>query len=148
MGENTFYVTTPIYYANAKPHLGHAYTTLVADSLTRFKRQRGIDTFFLTGTDEHGVNIERAVAEKGGPVKEYVDRMVEEYREAFARLGIEYDRWIRTTDDYHEAAVQNLWRGLFLDNTRPRYANDRSYGVGFECSAGADSMIFKNWWIA
>ena len=112
MGENTFYVTTPIYYANAKPHLGHAYTTLVADSLTRFKRQRGIDTFFLTGTDEHGVNIERAAALKGAPVKEHVDQIVEEYREAFARFGIEYDRWIRTTDDYHEEGVQNLWRLL------------------------------------
>ena len=112
MGENTFYVTTPIYYVNAKPHLGHAYTTLVADSLTRFKRQRGIDTFFLTGTDEHGVNIERAAAASGVPLQVHVDRMVTEYREAFARFGIEYDRWIRTTDDYHEEAVQNLWRLL------------------------------------
>jgi methionyl-tRNA synthetase len=112
MGEKTFYVTTPIYYVNARPHLGHAYTTLVADSLTRFKRQRGVDTFFLTGTDEHGVNIERAAAARGVPVKEHVDQIVQEYREAFARFGIEYDRWIRTTDDYHEAAVQNLWRVL------------------------------------
>jgi methionyl-tRNA synthetase len=112
MGDNTFYVTTPIYYVNAKPHLGHAYTTLVADSLTRFKRQRGMDTFFLTGTDEHGVNIERAAAARGVPVKEHVDQIVQEYREAFARFGIEYDRWIRTTDDYHEEAVQKLWRVL------------------------------------
>lgn len=112
MGENTFYVTTPIYYVNARPHLGHAYTTLVADSLTRFKKQRGFDTFFLTGTDEHGVNIERAAAARGVPVKEHVDQIVQEYREAFARFGIEYDRWIRTTDDYHEEAVQKLWRIL------------------------------------
>src|SRR6185295_11158269 len=112
MGENTFYVTTPIYYVNAKPHLGHAYTTLVADSLTRFKRQRGIDTFFLTGTDEHGVNIERAAAARGVPVKEHVDQIVTEYREAFARFGIEYDRWIRTTDDFHEESMQKLWRLL------------------------------------
>ncbi|HWC77967.1 MAG TPA: methionine--tRNA ligase, partial [Blastocatellia bacterium] len=112
MGENTFYVTTPIYYVNARPHLGHAYTTLVADSLARFKRQRGIKTFFLTGTDEHGVNIERAAAARGVPVKEHVDGIVQEYREAFAKFGIEYDRWIRTTDDYHEAGAQNLWRVL------------------------------------
>lgn len=108
----TFYVTTPIYYVNARPHLGHAYTTLVADALTRFKRQRGIDTFFLTGTDEHGINIERAAAGRGLAVKDHVDQVVGEFKEAFARLGVEYDRWIRTTDDYHEAAVTKLWRML------------------------------------
>ena len=112
MGEKTFYVTTPIYYANAKPHLGHAYTTLVVDALTRFKRQRGIDSFFLTGTDEHGINIERAAEARGLPVKEHVDQVVEEFKAAFARLGIEYDRWIRTIDPYHEETVQKLWRIL------------------------------------
>ena len=112
MKENTFYVTTPIYYANAKPHLGHAYTTLVVDTLTRFKRQRGIDAFFLTGTDEHGINIERAAEARGLPVKEHVDQVVEEFKAAFARLGVEYDRWIRTIDPYHEETVQKLWRIL------------------------------------
>src|SRR5437867_1852543 len=112
MEENTFYVTTPIYYANAKPHLGHAYTTLIVDALTRFKRQRGIDAFFLTGTDEHGVNIERAAEARGLPLNEHVDRVVEEFKAAFARLGVEYDRWIRTIDPYHEETVQTLWRLL------------------------------------
>jgi len=112
MEENTFYVTTPIYYANAKPHLGHAYTTLVVDTLTRFKRQRGVDAFFLTGTDEHGINIERAAEARGLPLKEHVDQVVEEFKAAFARLGVEYDRWIRTIDPYHEETVQNLWRLL------------------------------------
>jgi methionyl-tRNA synthetase len=107
-----FYVTTPIYYVNAKPHLGHIYTTLVADSLTRFKRQRGIDSFFLTGTDEHGVNIERAALARGIPVKQHVDEIVQEFKGAFAPLGIEYDRWIRTTDASHEAGVQRLWLKL------------------------------------
>src|ERR1041385_5604221 len=88
----TFYVTTLIYYTNAKPHIGHAYTTLVADTLTRFKRQRGIDSFFLTGTDEHGINIERAAAERGVPIKEHVDRIVEEFQSAFAPLCVQYDR--------------------------------------------------------
>ena len=105
----TFYVTTPIYYVNAKPHIGHAYTTLVADSLTRFKRQRGIDSFMLTGTDEHGINIERAAEARGVPVKQHVDSIVEEFKAAFARLGVDYDLWIRTTDPYHEASVQKLW---------------------------------------
>ncbi|MEN3332429.1 MAG: methionyl-tRNA synthetase [Blastocatellia bacterium] len=110
--KETFYVTTPIYYTNAKPHIGHAYTTLVADTLTRFKRQRGIDSFFLTGTDEHGINIERAAEARGVPVREYVEQIFQEFQSAFAPLGVEYDRWIRTTDPAHEAAVQKLWQIL------------------------------------
>jgi len=112
MEKNTFYVTTPIYYVNAKPHLGHAYTTLVVDTLTKYKRQRGIDSFFLTGTDEHGINIERAAEAKGIPVRRHVDQVVDEFKEAFARLGIEYDRWIRTVDPHHEESVQKLWQTL------------------------------------
>src|SRR5215472_12009281 len=108
--QETFYVTTPIYYVNTRPHLGHIYTTLVADTLTRFKRQRGVDSFFLTGTDEHGINVERAAEARGIPLKQHVDQIVAEFVAAFAHLGIEYDRWVRTTDAYHEEAVQNLWR--------------------------------------
>ncbi|HEX8186292.1 MAG TPA: methionine--tRNA ligase, partial [Blastocatellia bacterium] len=108
----TFYITTPIYYANAKPHIGHAYTTMVADSIIRFKRQRGVDSFFLTGTDEHGINVERAAESRGVPIKEHVDQIVQDFKTAFAPLGIEYDRWIRTTDPAHEEAVQKLWRVL------------------------------------
>lgn len=112
MGENTFYVTTPIYYVNAKPHIGHAYPTIVADVLTRFNRQRGVDSYFLTGTDEHGINIERAAAARGVEVKRHVDEIVDQFKTAFAPMGIEYDQWIRTTDPRHEAAVQKLWRIL------------------------------------
>jgi methionyl-tRNA synthetase len=112
MGEKTFYVTTPIFYVNAKPHIGHAYPTLVADTLTRFYRQRGVDSYFLTGTDEHGINIERAAAARGVEVKQHVDEIVDEFKNAFAPLGIEYDQWIRTTDPRHEAAVAKLWRIL------------------------------------
>lgn len=112
MGEKTFYVTTPIFYVNAKPHIGHAYPTLVADTLTRFYRQRGVDSYFLTGTDEHGINIERAAAARGVEVRKHVDEIVNEFKSAFAPLGIEYDQWIRTTDPRHEAAVAKLWRIL------------------------------------
>src|SRR5262249_40960184 len=112
MGEKTFYVTTPIYYVNAKPHLGHAYTTLVVDTLTKDKRQRGIDAFFLTGTDEHGINIERAAAAKRIPVRRRVDPLVDAFKEAFARLGMEYDRWNRTVHPHHEESVQKLWQTL------------------------------------
>ncbi len=112
MGEQTFYVTTPIFYVNAKPHIGHAYPTLVADTLTRFYRQRGVDSYFLTGTDEHGINIERAAAARGVALTKHVDEIVDEFKTAFAPLGIEYDQWIRTTDPAHEAAVAKLWRIL------------------------------------
>src|ERR1051325_6558942 len=108
----TFYVTTPIYYTNARPHIGHAYTTLVADTLTRFHRQRGVDAFMLTGTDEHGINIERAAEARGVPIKAYVDHIFEEFQAAFAPLGVEFSRWIRTTDPAHEAAVQKLFQIL------------------------------------
>ncbi|MDD5543399.1 MAG: methionine--tRNA ligase [Acidobacteriia bacterium] len=108
----TFYVTTPIYYVNAKPHLGHLYTTLIADTLARYHRQRGVDSFFLTGTDERGINIERAAAARGIPVQQHVDEMVKEFRETFAAFGIEESRWIRTTDAFHREGVQSLWRVL------------------------------------
>jgi methionyl-tRNA synthetase len=110
--KNTFYVTTPIYYVNAEPHIGHAYTTIVADALTKFKRQCGMDAFFLTGTDEHGINIERKAEERGLPIKQHVDEIVDKFKAAFARLNIGYDRWIRTTDPAHEEAVQKLWKIL------------------------------------
>ncbi|MEK6304496.1 MAG: methionine--tRNA ligase [Acidobacteriota bacterium] len=112
MREKTFYVTTPIYYANARPHIGHAYSTIVADVLTRFHRQRGVDSFFLTGTDEHGVNIERAAEARGVEIRAHVDEVVDQFKTAFAKLEVNYDRWIRTTDSHHEAAVQKLWRAL------------------------------------
>ncbi|MCS6885701.1 MAG: methionine--tRNA ligase [Acidobacteriota bacterium] len=105
-----FYVTTPIYYVNSRPHLGHAYTTMVADLVARYRRQRGDEVFFLTGTDEHGQNIERAASASSLPVREHVDRIVAEYKQTFSQLGFTYDYWIRTTDDYHKQGVQQLFR--------------------------------------
>lgn len=105
-----FYITTPIYYVNSSPHLGHLYTTIVADTVARYKRQRGFETFFLTGTDEHGINIERAAESKGLPVKQHVDRIVEAFQTAFAHYEFTNQHWVRTTDEYHEQAVQELWR--------------------------------------
>jgi methionyl-tRNA synthetase len=107
---NRFYITTPIYYVNSQPHLGHLYTTIIADTVARYKRQRGIETFFLTGTDEHGINIERAAESRGLPVKEHVDRIVAAFQTAFAPYGFTNQHWIRTTDDSHKQAVQELWR--------------------------------------
>lgn len=107
---NTFYVTTPIYYVNAKPHLGHLYTTIVADALARHHRQRGTDSYFLTGTDEHGQNIERAAAALDRPVREHVDGIVREFQETFAEFGLKPDQWIRTTSDAHMRGAQELWK--------------------------------------
>lgn len=107
---NKFYVTTPIYYVNSRPHLGHLYTTLIADTVARYKRQRGFETFFLTGTDEHGQNIERAAEKAGIPVKQHVDGIVAEFQAIFPEFNLKYDHWIRTTDEYHQRGVSELWR--------------------------------------
>lgn len=111
----TFYVTTPIYYANNLPHLGSLYTTIVADCLTRYKRQRGYETFFLTGTDEHGINIQRIAAAKGQTPKEYTDYIVSEFKKVFAAFGLDtehggYDIFMRTTEAFHYEGVAELWR--------------------------------------
>ena len=93
----TFYLTTPIYYVNARPHLGHAYTTIVADAMARWHRLAGDDTRFLTGTDEHGDKIAQAAAKAGVTPKAYADEIAAAFREAWRRLGISNDDFIRTT---------------------------------------------------
>ncbi len=108
----TFYVTTPIYYVNDVPHIGHAYTTVIADALARFNRLRGRDVFFLTGTDEHGQKIEKAAAEKGLKPIELADRVVLRFKELWEALGISNDGFIRTTDPHHEKGVQKIFQAL------------------------------------
>lgn len=146
---NKFYVTTPIYYVNSRPHLGHLYTTLVADAVARFQRQRGLDTFFLTGTDEHGVNIERAAEKAGLPVKEHVDGIVNEFKTAFAPYDIGNNHWVRTTDDYHKAAVQELWRRarangyIYKDKYEGWYCgNCNEFYSESDAKLGADDTLF------
>ena len=107
---NKFYVTTPIYYVNSYPHLGHVYTTIIADTVARYKRQRGHEVFFLTGTDEHGINIERAAEAAGVPVKEHVDRIVGSFKTAFAPFEFTNQHWVRTTDESHKEGVRKLWQ--------------------------------------
>ena len=103
-----FYLTTPIYYANARPHVGSAYTTLVADTVARFKRMQGYDVAFLTGTDEHGENIARAAAKAGISPREHVDRYSAVFRKLWNELGISYTHFIRTTSPEHQRAVRRL----------------------------------------
>lgn len=108
-----FYITTPIYYVNAKPHLGHAYTTIVADALRRFHRLLGTDAFFLTGTDEHGDKIVQAAEKAGCSPLEFVDGMSARYRDLWPQLGVEYDKFIRTTDEEHKRCVQNVLQKVY-----------------------------------
>jgi methionyl-tRNA synthetase len=108
-----FYLTTPIYYVNATPHIGHAYTTIVADILARHHRLRGDETFFLTGTDEHGTNIPRRAAEAGLDVKDFVDRNAAAFEEMTRRINASNDFFIRTTDARHEAAVQEFVERIY-----------------------------------
>jgi methionyl-tRNA synthetase len=108
----TFYITTPIYYVNDVPHIGHAYTTIIADALARFKKQAGCDVFFLTGTDEHGQKIEKAAAEKGLTPRELADRVVVRIKNLWEALNIANDYFIRTTESFHEKGVQKIFKKL------------------------------------
>ena len=113
MKDKTFYITTPIYYPSGKLHIGHSYTTVAADAMARYKRMQGFDTMFLTGTDEHGLKIEQKAAAKGVTPKEYVDEIVAGIKELWKLLNISNDKFIRTTDDYHEKAVQKIFEKLY-----------------------------------
>ncbi len=108
----TFYITTPIYYVNARPHIGHAYTTIACDTVARRQRMLGVDTYFLTGTDEHGQKIERAAQAAGKTPQQLTDEVSAQFRGLWDRMGISYDDYIRTTSDRHKAGVQALWRRL------------------------------------
>src|SRR5712671_5341743 len=107
-----FYITTPIYYVNARPHIGHAYTTIACDTIARRQRLLGAETFFLTGTDEHGQKIERAAQAAGKTPQQYADEISAEFRQLWKRMGISNDDFIRTTEDRHKKRVQELFRRL------------------------------------
>ncbi|MFO7296097.1 MAG: methionine--tRNA ligase [Clostridia bacterium] len=111
--KKTFYITTPIYYPSDKLHIGHAYTTVAADAMARFKRLTGYDVMFLTGTDEHGQKIERLAREKGVTPKEYVDNIVAGIKELWKLMDISYDDFIRTTEERHEKVVQKIFKKLY-----------------------------------
>jgi methionyl-tRNA synthetase len=107
-----FYITTPIYYVNARPHIGHAYTTIACDTIARRQRMMGFDTYFLTGTDEHGQKIERAAQAAGKTPQQLTDEVSAEFRALWDRMGLTYDQFIRTTSDKHKMGVQALWRRI------------------------------------
>lgn len=113
MEKKPFYITTPIYYPSGNPHIGHCYTTVACDSIARYRRMQGYDVMFLTGTDEHGLKIEQKAAEKGVTPKEYVDEIVKTFKKLWSYMNISYDRYIRTTDDYHVETVQKIFKALY-----------------------------------
>ena len=111
--EDNFYITTPIYYVNSRPHIGHAYTTILVDVLRRFRRLFGQGTYFLTGTDEHGQKIVESAYDYGISPKEFVDRISKEFLEMWPSLHIKYDQFIRTTDNEHKSCVQQILKKIF-----------------------------------
>ncbi len=142
----TFYITTPIYYANSLPHLGHLYSTIVADVIQRFKKQRGFDTYFLTGTDEHGMNIQREAEKKGRSPKAQVDYVSGELKRMFHEFGLDtgnggYDVFMRTTEPFHYEGVQHLWREIAKNKT-PK-GNDNIYKGFYEGWFCAPCAEFK-----
>src|SRR4051812_12109611 len=110
-----FYITTPIYYVNARPHIGHAYTTIACDTIARRQRLLGSETYFLTGTDEHGQKIQRAAEAAGKSPQQFTDEVSAEFRALWDRMGVSYDDYIRTTSERHKLGVQELW-GRIRDN--------------------------------
>src|SRR5271156_2018443 len=112
MSKQKFYLTTPIYYVNARPHIGHAYTTIAADVIARRHRLLGDDTFFLTGTDEHGQKVERSAAASGVSPQQFADEVSATFKALWDRMGITYDDYIRTTEPRHTQAVQKLFQDL------------------------------------
>nr|WP_038455632.1 methionine--tRNA ligase [Campylobacter iguaniorum] len=107
------FITTPIYYVNDVPHIGHAYTTIIADTMARYYRLRGFDTYFLTGTDEHGQKIEEAAKSRGKNPKEYADEVSAKFKNLWDEFEISYDHFIRTTDDYHKITAQNAFLKMY-----------------------------------
>ena len=137
---STFYVTTPIYYANSLPHLGHLYTMIVADAVHRYKEQRGIETYFLTGTDEHGINIERAAERAGRTPQEQADYVVAYYKKMTAQFALDtehggYDVFMRTTYPFHTEGVNKFWREVAKSKTpKGREAIYKGHYEGWFCA--------------
>jgi methionyl-tRNA synthetase len=136
-----FYVTTPIYYVNDVPHIGHAYTTVTADALARWHRQMGDDTWFLTGTDEHGLKVQRSAEANGLTPQEQADRTSRRFKEAWKLLDISYDDFIRTTEPRHYQAVQRLMQTAYDNGYIELGAYEGLYCVSCEAYYTADELI-------
>ncbi len=132
MSKKSFFVTTPIYYVNDVPHIGHSYTTIAADVLTRYHKLCGHDVFFLTGTDEHGIKIQQTAEKATKSPKEFCDEVAEKFKGAWRSLNIEYDNFIRTTDHHHEEAVKKVLQILYDKGYIYKGRYEALYCVGCE----------------
>ena len=107
-----YYITTPIFYVNGPPHLGHAYISIATDVMARWKRLDGFDVFFLTGTDEHGQKVERAARAAGVDPQSFTDRISADFRDMSEQMGVSFDQWFRTTEERHKISCTELWRRI------------------------------------
>ena len=136
-----YYITTPIYYINDVPHIGHAYTTIAADVLARFHKSKGEEVFFLTGTDEHGAKIAEAAKKAGKEPKEFVDALVPKFKDAWKKLNIEYSEFFRTTDPEHEKMVQKFVSSLNDKGLIEKKQYEGLYCVGCERYLKQDELV-------
>ena len=138
---DSFYITTPIYYVNDVPHIGHAYTTVAADAAVRYHRLAGDASYLLTGTDEHGEKIERAAREHGMSAKQWTDSMIPPWKEVWANLDISYDDFIRTTEERHEGPVQDFVQALYDKDEVYLGTYEGLYCVGCEQFKTPDDLV-------
>lgn len=138
---NKFYITTPIYYANAKPHIGHAYTTIAADVLARFHKLQGDEVFFLTGMDEHGMKIQKAAEAKSKDPQEFVDEISGEFQGLWKKLDIKYNNFIRTTDKKHKEAIQKVLQTLYDKGAIYKGKYEGLYCVGCEQFKNENELV-------
>ncbi len=138
-----FYITTPIYYVNGAPHIGHAYTSIAADVLARWKRLDGGDVFLLTGTDEHGQKVEKAAADNGMPPQAWVDGIAADFRDMADRMGVSYDDFIRTTEDRHKLACAELWRRIAASGAIYLGGYEGWYAVRDEAFYNEDELVLR-----
>ena len=141
---DSFYVTTPIYYVNDAPHIGHAYTTVHADVLARWRRLHGDDVLFLTGTDEHGLKIQRAAEERGVSPQEWADLTSSRFRDAWAEIDISYDDYIRTTEDRHRVAVQAFLQQVYDNGFIELATYEGLYCVDCEAYYTDDELVAES----
>ena len=141
---NPYYVTTPIYYVNDAPHIGHAYTTITADAVARWHRLLGRDVRFLTGTDEHGLKVQRAAEENGCTPKQWADQTVVRFQDAWAQLGISNDDFIRTSEPRHHIAVQKLLQACYDNGDIDLQTYEGLYCVSCEAYFNEDDLDLGN----
>src|SRR5438046_789472 len=136
-----FYITTPIYYVNDVPHIGHAYTTIAADVLARYHRARGEDVFYLTGTDEHGSKVAEAAAAKGVSEQAFVDEIVDHFKQAWGTLDLQYDDFLRTSEERHERGVRKFFEQWYQSGDFYKGLYEGLYCVGCEAFYTEEDLL-------